>query len=334
MAPLPENARIEILLDEAKVARGIVDRRSVRVRIKWREVEAEPQIIAALDGLPPRIDTSTLTSYLEGPDGTIVFFREGELEKWRRGLRFKTSSTDFFDAVRKDPRGKNDPLVAEATEYAAELIRLYQPEFDGYSAEKRAAFLKRTIHRVDQLRISFEGLAKHLEYSTPGKTRPVAPRENPERDVHAAILRVVHKMSTRRIGEELGVRPPRNSPIKRENQTVRKMAERGRELLWVHFGPEEWSARVKRMLALRVRFEQLHAERLENWEALGPKQQFYALLAEYRITSREEEERAALADGFDKKLDDWLGAWEQGDGGRMGSIQLSDQRFDALSLLR
>lgn len=147
MATLPENARIDILLDEAKVARGIVDRSSVRVSIKWREAEKEPQIFAALEGLPPQIDTSTLTSCLEGPDGAIVLYREGELEKWR-GLRLGTSSTDLFDAVRRNPRDTNDPLVAEASEYAAKLIRLYEPEFDSYSAEERADFLKRTINRA------------------------------------------------------------------------------------------------------------------------------------------------------------------------------------------
>jgi hypothetical protein len=98
MATLPENTRVQILLDEAKVARGIVDRYSARVRIKWREADVDPEIIAALERLPPSIDASTLTSYLEGPDGEIVWFRKGELEKWR-GLRFGANGADLFDTT-------------------------------------------------------------------------------------------------------------------------------------------------------------------------------------------------------------------------------------------
>jgi hypothetical protein len=180
MTSLPENARIEILLDEAKIARGIVDRGSVRVIIRWREPETIPQIIAVLEELPPRIDPSTLDSHLEGPDGSIVLFRGLELEQWR-GLRLGASGTDLFDAVVKAPQNTNDPMVAKASEYAAKLVRSYLPEFDSYPAAERANFLKRTIHRVNQVRESLEGLAKHLEYTTPGKIRPVAPRENPQR---------------------------------------------------------------------------------------------------------------------------------------------------------
>jgi len=77
---------------------------------------------------------------------------------------------------------------------------------------------------------------------------------------------------------------------------------------------------------------------LGKWGSMGSdrelsKQEFYALVAEYRATSPEEEEHAAKEDGFDETLGQWMKAWAQEDYGRAMSLQLSDRRFSALRVL-
>jgi len=173
--------------------------------------------------------------------------------------------------------------------------------------------LIRTIERLSKVSEHIDGFAQYLKYTGPRKRKAVAPSQDPERDVRAAILSDVHEMSSVKIGEELGIPPGPNWEIKRENKNPGNAVKRGRRLLERYFGVEQWRTKAERMRAARPRAKQLRAERLEKWESMGPKQQFYALLAEYRITSPAEEERAAIEDGFDKVLDDWIEAYERHD---------------------
>lgn len=165
-------------------------------------------------------------------------------------------------------------------------------------------------------------MIKHLEYAAPGGRKAVPPLKEPDLVVRAAILSDVYGWGTLRIGKELGVPAPPNSDIKGENQTVRKIIDRGRPLLEQCFGAEGWRAKAERMRA-----------EPERWKSLGPKQQFYTLLAEERGTSTEEEERAAKEDGFYKTLSEWIDTCERDDFTRAMHIQLSDSRFDALTRL-
>lgn len=90
------------------------------------------------------------------------------------------------------------------------------------------------------------------------------------------------------------------------------------------FGAEGWRTRAERMREMRQQWESLEEQ---------PKRQFYTLLAEERSTTAEEVERAAIEDGFDVLLDEWISAWESEDFPRIMRIQRADPRFSALSRL-
>ncbi len=104
--------------------------------------------------------------------------------------------------------------------------------------------------------------------------------------------------STRRAGELLEVPLPKSDEARNENQTVRKMANRGRQLLRECFDDAEWRVKVERMRGYR--------EWWEWYESLvDPKEQVYALLAKARGTSAEHERALAEEDGFDATLKEW-----------------------------
>jgi hypothetical protein len=56
MGSLPEPPRYEIEIDETRVARGHVDRESVRVTIDLRKLGSVPSVVAALEDLPKPAD--------------------------------------------------------------------------------------------------------------------------------------------------------------------------------------------------------------------------------------------------------------------------------------
>jgi len=312
MKSLPKPTHLEIRLDEPRVARGSVDERSVRVKLKWRERQGYSSIVAALKGLPKATDLTLL----KRADGGV----ELVLDAWKK-MRLGAAKESFFEWARRTPGGLGPVrTVEQASKYAMRLIRQHRSDFDSFTPEEQTEFLLDTVKRVNEVARSLERLVNHLEYAEPGR-KAVPPLKNPERDVRAAILKDVHGWSTLRIGEKLGVPPPASDANKGYNETVGNMIKRGHPLLEQHFGAQGWDTKV----------EQMRGER-KHWESMGPKQQFYTLVAEERGTFPEEEERAAVEDGFDKTLDNWIRAWEQGDDEEMQCIQLSDnRRFGALS---
>jgi hypothetical protein len=309
--------RVEIEIDEPRVARGSVDPRSVRVKIEWREAASDHPLISALDAARAELP--------EPVDLTILKRRDGEVElvpaSWK-GLRIG-EGPPFFDLARRTPGGLGVfPPAAEACAFATELIRRYLTDFDAYPPDEKAAFLMQTVNRLNEVSESIGHLEQHLQHAAPDR-KPVPLIKDPERDVHAAVLKDVCGLTTIKIGEQLGIPLSNKSAVKGENHTVRKMVnERGRPLLERYFGPERWRAKAERMRASRSR-----------WEAMEPEQKFYELLAEVRGTSAEEERRAALRDGFDATLNEWMDAWECGDLYRAVHLQLSDARFRALHRL-
>ena len=326
---MPEAAEIEIQIDEAAVVRGKVDGRSVRVVIRWPEARDAPALITLLAEPPPAIKEKVVP--LELADGTFEVFLERYLDSSRTIIPNRRGRP-LSEIARTTPKRLRSTELEKTSEYATGLIRQYRPDFDPWASREEAEFLIRTIERLSKVSEQLDGFARYLKYTGPRKRKAVAPTQDPGGDVRAAILSDVHEMGSLKIGEELRIPPGPNWAIKRENKNAGNAVKRGRRLLERYFGAEEWRSKAERMRAARPRAEQLRAERLEKWKSLGPKQQFYALLAEYRITSPAEEERAAIEDGFDRVLDDWLEAWERDDD-TMERIQLSDTRFNALSLL-
>jgi hypothetical protein len=143
------------------------------------------------------------------------------------------------------------------------------------------------------------------------------------RDVTVAVLQDVFGLSTLEIGETLRFKAPSDldKMRKREHATVRAAAQRGRELLHYYFGVEEWRQKAERMRALRTR-----------WLEIGnqPKKQIYYLLGEHRGTSLEAEEAAAIQDGFDQLLEEWVAARLRGDDRMAAWLMRKDPRFEQL----
>jgi hypothetical protein len=318
-------------MDESAVARGIVDSPSVQVKIAWREAEKIPSVIASLAELQPFVKELLPLEFLELVDGTFEVLPKRDLNAYRR-LRFG-NGRKLFDAIREVPEDARNPQLVKACEYATELVRQYLPSFNPRASKEEAEFLIATINRLSGVSRSLEDLKNHLEYAAPNKRKAVPPLKDPERDVRAAILKDVHELTSPKIGRELGIRFNPKWREKRENQNVKFAIKRGRGLLERCFGTQEWQEKAEHIKDMRARAKQLRAERLEKQDSMDIKQQFYALLAEYRITSPKEEQREAVMDGFDKMLDDWIDAHERNDE-RWVSIQLSDPRFNnALSVL-
>jgi hypothetical protein len=64
MQDMDRPARLEIVLDEPRIARASIDSYSVRVEVSWRVPEAAPPIVAALDDLPEPMDLIVLRRLL------------------------------------------------------------------------------------------------------------------------------------------------------------------------------------------------------------------------------------------------------------------------------
>ena len=246
MGSLPEPARLDIYIDEPRVARGSIDRRSLRVDIEWRRSEHDPPIVAALAELPDPVDVE------------IVKRSDGSTElvpaSWR--TRRFGQGKPFFQVARERPGALGiGPLVGAATEYAAQLIRQYRPDLDDLAPNDQTELLATTIGHVNSVSNSIRDLEKHLKYAEPDRPA-VPPLKDPGRAVHAAILKDVHGWTTVPIGKKLRIPPPKDVSYKRENQTVRAMIrDRGRPLLELFFGSAEWQAKAQRMCAEGKRWE-------------------------------------------------------------------------------
>jgi hypothetical protein len=289
------------------------------VYVRWRKAESIPSILARPADMPEIPDADDF-EVLRQDDGSYTLFPT----TWRsRPFRFGKGSPTFYELERAGQMMG----WGESLEYVSNLIKEYQPDYSYTVSEDNADFLLRTIKRLNQIENSVYALRDHLEYAVAGKKRVRAPRENPQRDVRAAILSDVMGLSTLAIKDELGLmrkwkRPQVHSTgatVKREDATTRAAIKRGRELLEHFYGAEEWSRKVIRMRAKRTEWLELEDQ---------PKAQMYYLLAEARGTSMAKEERTASQDGFDQLLVEWIAAWERNDEQTANDIEARDLRFD------
>ncbi len=134
----------------------------------------------------------------------------------------------------------------EPLEYIVRVIQHYKPEFDSYPPEKQWALIRKTCSYISDFLESLRKLQAFLEYGAPDRKLVPAIRE-PQRAVRAAVLYDVDGLNYREIGERMGIPLPPDYEIKGEHQTVRKMVERGREILQEAFGEEGWRERVEAM---------------------------------------------------------------------------------------
>lgn len=171
MNNVPKPARIEIQIDEPRVARGSVDWRSVQVTIKWREVEVEPPIIAALAKLPDPVEVMPLK---REDSGVELVPRD-----WRN-MRLGTKGPTFLELARETPGGLGPAFaVAQACGYATKLIKQYLPDFDSFDPEEQTDFLLRVIGRLNEVSKSVKSLEMYLQYARPGR-QAVPPIKDPD----------------------------------------------------------------------------------------------------------------------------------------------------------
>jgi hypothetical protein len=144
-------------------------------------------------------------------------------------------------------------------EYLLPLIRYYRPEFDNCSAEERQELIDKCCGYINDFLKSFDKVQGFLEYGAPNRKLTPAVK-NPNQKVQAAVLYDVDELNYRQIGERMGIPLPPDFEIKGEHQTVRKMVERGREILKKAFGEEGWPERVETMKAQKAWWRSLSEE--------------------------------------------------------------------------
>jgi hypothetical protein len=154
-------------------------------------------------------------------------------------------------------------------EYLMPLIEHYKPEAKTYSDQEYFALLERTCHHINNFLEALRKLHAFLDYGSPSKRLTPSIRE-PNSDVKAAVLRDVDGLNYRQIGEKLKVPLPPDLEIKGEHQTVRKMVERGRNVLQKAFGEEGWRERLKTMKAEKKWWQSLsHEEQNRDRDAIS-----------------------------------------------------------------
>ena len=287
------------------------------VRVQWRQAEHVPSLLSALADIPsaPRDHDFEVMRRNDGRYTLVPRALRTFEERWGHG-----AGPTRYELTQQ---GHIPPGFESYLDYGSNIIRQYQPDFDYTQSEEQSNLLMRTLERINRVRENGEDLQNYLWYSGPKKNKAVPPVRDPQRDVMAAVLQDVFDLNTFQIGEMLWFDPPSEleRQRKRELAAVRVAAQRGRELLHLHFGVEGWEAKVERMRTLRAQWMQFDLD-----DQL--KKQVYYLLAERRGTSLEEEEAAAALDGFDQLLEEWISARLRGDDQAALSLVGRDSRFE------
>jgi hypothetical protein len=143
------------------------------------------------------------------------------------------------------------------------LLRYYKPDFDSRSPEEKQELMERTFDYVNDFLDSLRRLQNFLEYGVPNQKKLTPSVREPGRDVQAAVLHDVDGLSYREIGERMRIAPP-DLAIKGENQTVRKMVDRGSRVLVAAFGEVGWRKQVEKMKAEKDWWQSLSEEEQEK----------------------------------------------------------------------
>jgi len=309
MENLPRPAHLEIDIDEWQVGRRNVG--AVEASISWRGAEKDPDLAPLLAKLP----TKNKFVPIKLADGRTELAPEG----WRH-LRFgkgppivESARTHFehWGKVWTD----SSPLTRDRRRLTKMIVR-YIPDFHELADKEQVDLLVRTQDKINSVWDSLEGLVAYLEHVTPNKRKAFVPLENPIDNVRAVVFSDVLG-SSGRAGELLGIPRPKSDLDRHENQTVRKRAKLGRELLYYVYESEEWEQKVTRMRGYLAWWDEFKA--IED-----PKEQVLALVARARGTTTEVEKHRAKNDGFAEKLEEWVPIVER----RFEANALFDQLYD------
>jgi hypothetical protein len=166
-----------------------------------------------------------------------------------------------------DLQTKAKPLLSAG--YLYPLLEFYKPEVIDYSGEQIDEILKKAFHYVNNFLEALRELQAFLEYGAPNRKLIPSIRE-PGRDIRAAVLRDVHGLKLREVGESLGIRPSPSDEIKGDAQTVSDAVKRGRRILEEAFAEEGgWQVRAR---AMKVD--------MEWWDTLSGEERYKEIQAQ------------------------------------------------------
>lgn len=103
----------------------------------------------------------------------------------------------------KRPELAKDLQHHQSLDYVLLLLRHHRPGFDGLPHGEKLTLIERTCGYINEFLEALRKLAIFLEFGSPDKILKGAAKDA-DRDVRAAVLRDVDRMSYREIGEELG----------------------------------------------------------------------------------------------------------------------------------
>jgi hypothetical protein len=294
-------SRLEIEIDEWGTAQEKVE--AVSVDLSWRGAKNDPAPAALLAALPSPTVVVPGFPHSSLHDLVLIKLLDGRTElapeSWKH-LRFG-KGRPIYEAAREDFEawsGGGSFLEGARRSEIGKMTRRIFPGFDDYSVKDQIDFIKRTLKKVNAIRESVGDLVDHLEYAKPDTAKAARPLKGPTAKVRAAVFSDILN-STQRAGELLGVPLPQKDQGRHENQTVRKRARLGRDLLHDYYGKSEYEAKIVRMRRYHRWWKRYDA--IED-----PREQMYVLLAEARGTSMDYEKRLASEDGFGEKLDEWV----------------------------
>jgi hypothetical protein len=128
------------------------------------------------------------------------------------------------------------------------LLRCHQLGFDDLPPQERTNLLLDACAYDNRLLEALRKLVRFLEHGEINFRGPAALKVA-GRDIQAAVLREVDRLTNREIGEHLGVPLPADFRIKGDHPTVRKMVGRGRRILKAVLGEEGWKEQARGMKA-------------------------------------------------------------------------------------
>lgn len=253
----PDDPEVKFLYGNARTARLKEGRRAQTVRVRltdWthrpgdRTVEVleaplstHAAIIAALTALQARpVDAERLRKALP----LAAPHLEGDMHECARAAFDKLAGEEGFrQALEFVSNFQEDALG-----YVVALLRYYRPEFDGLPAEERLALIARACGYTNEFLASLRKLTAFLEDGTPeNDLRSVV--ADADRDVKAAMLRDVEKISYAAIGEKLGIARSPSDHAKGGHSKAAKMVGRGEKILEAAWGKEGWQKQVQSIRA-------------------------------------------------------------------------------------
>jgi hypothetical protein len=174
-------------------------------------------------------------------------------------------------------------------DYVLLLLRHHRPEFDNLPHEEKLALITQTCAHVNEFLETLRKFMAFLEHGVPGRHLKSAVKDA-NRDVKAAVLRDVDKLTYREIGEELGLPLPKDFRDKGDHPRVRQMVKRGRSMLECALGKEGWQEHIGRMKAEDKRRRSLspvERDTEDTAESLGiPYEEALRRIEEYEARRR------------------------------------------------